>query len=76
MVIFTIWFIFLLVVCANFFDSMLVGVMFGIVFVCLLVGGYILTLGMVSVLDFFITNLKVPHGFSVLNGQIIGHIGS
>ena len=49
--------------------------MFSIGFFCLLVGGYILTLGMVSVLDFF-TNLKVSHGFYVINGQIIGHIGS
>ena len=43
------------------------GVMFGIEFVCLLVGGhvitYLLTLGMVSVLDFFITDLKQAHGF-------------
>ena len=38
---------------ANFFVSLLVGVMFGIGFVCLLVGGYLLTVGMVSVLDFF-----------------------
>ena len=48
---------------ANVFVSLLVGVMFGIGFVCYLVGGYVLTLGMVSVLDFFITNLKVSHGF-------------
>ena len=39
------------------------GVMFGIGFVCLLVSGYLLTLGMVSVLDFFITDLKESHGF-------------
>ena len=43
-------------------------VMFGIGFVSLLVGGYVitkylLTLGMVSVLDFFITDLKQSHGF-------------
>ena len=25
--------------------------------------GYVLTLGMVSVLDFFVTNLKLSHGF-------------
>ena len=61
---------------ASFFVSLLVGVMFGIRFVCLLVGGYVLTLGMVSVLDYFITNLKVSHGFSFINGHIIGHIGS
>ena len=48
---------------ANLFFSLLVGVMFGIRFVCLLFGGYILTLGMVSVWDFFITNLKLSHGF-------------
>ena len=42
------------------------GVMFAIGFVCLLVGGYVitylLTLGMVSVLDFFITDLNQSHG--------------
>ena len=43
---------------ANLFVSLLVGVMFGIGFVCLLVGSYVLTLGMVSVLDFCITDLK------------------
>ena len=47
---------------ANFFISLLVGVniynMFGIGFVCLLVGGYVLTLGMVSVLDFFYYKFK------------------
>ena len=32
--------------------------MFGIGFVCLLLSGYLLTLGMVSVLDFIITDLK------------------
>ena len=42
---------------------MLVGVMFSIGLVCLLVGGYVLTLGMVSVLDIFIRNLKISHGF-------------
>ena len=38
---------------ATFFVSILVGVMFRIGFVCLLVGGYVLTLGMVSVLTFY-----------------------
>ena len=47
----------------NFFISMLVGVMLCIGFVCLLVSGYVLTLGMVSVLDFFVTNLKLSHGY-------------
>ena len=37
---------------ANVFVSLLVGLMFGIGFVCELFGGYVLTLGMVSVLDF------------------------
>ena len=48
---------------ANFFISLLVGVMFGIGFVCLLAGGYVLTLRMVSVLNFFITTLKLSYGF-------------
>ena len=66
MVFLTIWFICLLVVrsyVCKFFVSMLVEVMFSIGLVCLLDGGYVLTLGMLSVLDFFITNLKVSHGF-------------
>ena len=48
---------------ANLFVSLLVGVMVGIGLVCLLVSGYLLILGMVSVLDFFITDLKESHGF-------------
>ena len=50
---------------ANFFVNLLLVVMLGIGFVCLLVGGYVLTLVslMVSLLDFFITNLKLYHGF-------------
>ena len=48
---------------ATFFISILVGFMFSIGFVCLLVGGYVLTLEMVAVLDFFIKNLKLSHGF-------------
>ena len=43
---------------ANLLVSLLVGVMFGIGFVCLLVSWYLFTLGMVSVLDFFITDLE------------------
>ena len=57
MVLFTVWFICLLVVFANSFVSSLIGgyvcywacqfvgwgVMFGVGFVCLLVGGYVIT---------------------------------
>ena len=60
--------------CLQIFGQSFGWVMFGIGFVCLLVGGYVLTLGMV--LGFFITNLKLSHGFLIINGQIIGHIGS
>ena len=78
MVLFTVWFIMfensfvssLVVGYACYWVCQFVGweVMFGIGFVCLLVGGYViklylLTLGMVSVLDFFITDLKQSHGF-------------
>ena len=66
---------------ANSFVSLLVG---GYVcyWVCLFVGLwpchniFFLSLGMVSVLDCFITDLKLSHGFQTTNGQIIGHIGS
>ena len=63
---------------ANSFVSLL-EVMFAIGFVCLLVGGYVclglwpchniifLPLGMVSVLDCFITELKLSHGPWILN---------
>ena len=47
---------------ANLFVGSLVGV-YVWYWVCLFVGGYLLTLGMVSVLDFFITDLKQSHGF-------------
>ena len=46
--------------CLQIFGQSFGWVMFGIGFVCLLVGGYVLTLGMV--LGFFITNLKLSHG--------------
>ena len=66
---------------ANWFVSPLVG---GYVWywVCLFVGWWLcdsiisLTLGMVSVLDFFITDLNQSHGFEATNGQIIGLIWS
>ena len=48
---------------ANLFVSLLVGGYVWYWFVCLLLIGYLLTLGMVSVLDFFITDLKQSHGF-------------
>ena len=69
-VIFANWFVCWLggVMFANWFVSLLVG---GYVcyWVCLFVGWWLcdsiisLTLGMVSVLDFFITNLNQSHGF-------------
>ena len=65
MVILTVWFICCLwELCLPICLSVCcLGVMFGIGFVCLLVSGYLLILGMVSVLDFFITDLKESHGF-------------
>ena len=54
---------------ANFWSVFWLGYVW--YWVCLFVGWW---LGMV--LGFFITNLKLSHGFLVINGQIIGHIGS
>ena len=84
MVLFRVWLICLLVVgsyvCKLVYQS--VGWGLCLVWVCLFVGWWLcdsiisLTLGMVLVLDFFITDLNQFHGFQATNGQIIGHIWS